>query len=365
MEPWKVVLLSLVLIILNWLNLIKQVLQPVFRLLLGSRIPVVVRTPEDRFKDLQAVGYSFSSNYIHLLNGKLPRVHYLDEGPRDGPVILCLHGEPTWSFLYRNMIPSLVQAGYRVIVPDFIGFGKSDKYTAPGNYSHELHTLTIKLIMDELGLQDITLVCQDWGGLTGLSVVKDCPSLFSSLVIMNTGLPAPVLDFSDTQADPQKKPVGVLQRLVKALPFLLWRSSVQLLGTSLPLSTLFSIAFRKFKLSPSIIAGYSAPHPTPLYSGGVAAWPLLVPLFIDDAVTPHMWEARNCLKTWKKPVLVMFSDSDPITRGQEKLFLNLVPTAKEVKIRGAGHFLQETHGEELSENILRFLQSKVHGISYN
>ena len=127
----------------------------------------------------------------------LPRVHYLDEGPRDGNVVLCLHGEPSWSFLYRKMVPLLTGAGYRVIVPDFIGFGKSDKYTSPENYTHELHCLVLRKLLDHLSVRDVTLVCQDWGGLTGLSVVKDCPDLFSSLVIMNTGLPAPVLDLAD------------------------------------------------------------------------------------------------------------------------------------------------------------------------
>ena len=128
---------------------------------------------------------------------KLPRVHYVDEGPRGGRVILCLHGEPSWSFLYRKMVPILTEAGYRVIVPDFIGFGKSDKYTNPDNYNHEMHCMTLRKLLDHLDVKDITLVCQDWGGLTGLSVVKDAPDRFSNLVIMNTGLPSPILDLSD------------------------------------------------------------------------------------------------------------------------------------------------------------------------
>ena len=138
-------------------------------------------------------GYPFESNYVELPAGSghtLPRVHYIDEGDQDATeVILCLHGEPSWSFLYRHMIPTLVHAGYRVIAPDFIGFGKSDKYTSMENYSHELHTSTLRLLIEHLELENITLVCQDWGGLTGLSVVKDIPDKFSSLVIMNTGLP--------------------------------------------------------------------------------------------------------------------------------------------------------------------------------
>jgi haloalkane dehalogenase len=272
--------------------------------------------------------------------------HYLDEGPRDGPVVLCLHGEPTWSFLYRNMIPTLVQDGYRVIVPDFVGFGKSDKYSSPRNYTHEMHTMVLRLLIDQLELKDISLVCQDWGGLTGLSVVKDCPRLFSNLVIMNTGLPDGVINFE------KGSPSTVLLR---ALPFLLWRSVVLVLGTWIPLKSVFSHAFKENKVSPSIIEGYTAPHPSTLYNGGVASWPLLVPLFMDDPVTPHMWEAKNFLKTWKKPVLLMFGDKDAITRGQENMFLGLTPHATFIPIKGAGHFLQETHGEELSTNIHKFI----------
>lgn len=347
---WQLIILFLLTVIVNILNIFKTMLCPLYRVLFSSRVPAVVRTPEDRFENLGNVGYNFSSNYIDLDAGcgtKLPRVHYLDEGPRDGKTILCLHGEPTWSFLYRNMIPTLVQAGYRVIVPDFVGFGKSDKFSSPRNYTHEMHTLVLRLLIDRLNLQEITLVCQDWGGLTGLSVVKDCPQLFSSLVIMNTGLPSPAIDFSSK--------AGTFNQIKKGLPFLLWRSVVELVGTWIPLSILFKRTFKKFKLPDNVIAGYTAPHPTPLYCGGVAAWPLLVPLFKDDPVTPHLWDARNCLKIWRKPVLLMFGDSDPITHGLEKDFLQMVPHAQNTIIKGAGHFLQETHGEELSREIVSFL----------
>jgi len=348
--------LCLLIILINVLEFIKQILNPFYRLMTAGRVPTVLRTPDDRFKDLHKVGYAFKSNYIELDGGcgiKLPRVHYLDEGPRDGKVILCLHGEPAWSFLYRKMIPLLASAGYRVVVPDFIGFGKSDKYSSARNYTHELHTLTLRLLIDQLNLKGITLVCQDWGGLTGLSVVKDCPGVFSSLVIMNTGVPSPILDLDGS--------AGAIETVRSALPFILWRSVVKLLGTWLPLQRVFNSALKPhlFNLPAAVVQGYVAPFPSALYCGGTAAWPLLVPLFKDDPVCMHMWEAKNCLKTWKKPVLVMFSDSDPITRGTEKLFLDLVPQAVNVVIKGAGHFLQETHGEELSTNILKFLKSEM------
>ncbi|XP_023324269.1 uncharacterized protein LOC111698219 isoform X2 [Eurytemora carolleeae] len=295
------IFLSFLFILINILNLIKQILNPIYRLMVSGRVPVVVRTPEDRFQNLDRAGYSFSPNYVELNGGcgvKLPRVHYIDEGPRAGPVVLCLHGEPSWSYLYRNMIPTFVENGYRVVVPDFIGFGKSDKYSSPRNYTHEMHTMVLRFLIDHLELQEISLVCQDWGGLTGLSVVKDCPRLFANLVIMNTGLPDPVLNFDN----------GGLSIFSKALPFLIWRSVVLLLGTWLPVKSVFNFAFKAHNLPTNSLEGYSAPHPSPLYCGGVASWPLLVPLFKDDPVTPHMWEAKNCLKTWKKPVLLLFGD---------------------------------------------------------
>eukprot|EP00088_Acartia_fossae_P002752 TRINITY_DN11134_c0_g1_i2.p1 TRINITY_DN11134_c0_g1~~TRINITY_DN11134_c0_g1_i2.p1 ORF type:complete len:369 (-),score=37.72 TRINITY_DN11134_c0_g1_i2:93-1172(-) len=344
-------ILIFMIIFTNFLNFIKQIVSPFYQMLAGSRVPSVLRTPEDRFNTLHLVGYNYRPNYIELDGGcgvKLPRVHYIDEGPRHGKVILCLHGEPTWSFLYRKMIPSLVEAGYRVVVPDFIGFGKSDKYTSARNYTHELHTMTLRMLIEKLGLQDIVLVCQDWGGLTGLSVVKDCPGLFSSLVIMNTGLPDPILNFDSHGPS--------LKKIQQILPFTLWRAIVSLFGTWMPIAPVFQFGFRTQEgINEEVINGYTAPFPNSLYCGGVASWPLLVPFYKNDPVTCHMWEAKNCLKTWKKPVLVAFSDSDPISRGQEKTFLNLVPSAKNVVIKGGRHFLQETHGEQISVEIIKFL----------
>jgi len=287
---------------------------------------------------------------------KLPRVHYVDEGPRGGRVVLCLHGEPSWSFLYRKMVPILTEAGYRVIVPDFIGFGKSDKYTNPDNYNHEMHCMTLRKLLDHLDVKDITLVCQDWGGLTGLSVVKDAPDRFSNLVIMNTGLPSPILDLSDDMGG--EKSVSISKKIQGFLPFILWRSCVMLIGTNLPVNRLFGRMFQRHGVEQSVIDAYNAPFPSRLFKAGAARWPLLVPMWKDDPVTAHMEAARNCLKTWRKPVLVMFGDSDPITRTAEPLFLNIVPHHKRVVVEGAGHFLQETHGEFLSKNIIQFLSEK-------
>ncbi|KAK8392796.1 hypothetical protein O3P69_014913 [Scylla paramamosain] len=189
----RFVVFPAIIITLQCLYLLRKAVEVVMSVLWPVRHPTVVRTPEECFQGLEAMGYNFRPNYVELPVGggkMLPRVHYIDEGPRDAAeTILCLHGEPSWSFLYRHMVPGLVRAGYRVVVPDFIGFGKSDKFTCPESYSHELHCMTLRLLLDHLRLRDITLVCQDWGGLTGLPVVRDCSHLFSRLVIMNTGLP--------------------------------------------------------------------------------------------------------------------------------------------------------------------------------
>jgi len=361
MPWWKVGLLFLLVIILILLNLIKYILKPIWRFLLGSRVPVVVRTPEERFENLDKLGYNFQPNYLSIDAGcgvKLPRVHFVDEGPRDGHVILCLHGEPSWSFLYRKMVPILVKAGYRVIVPDFIGFGKSDKYTNPDNYTHELHTMVLRKLLDHLDVTNMTLVCQDWGGLTGLSVVKDAPQRFSDLVIMNTGLPSPVLDLNDDySATPGSVSIPVYKKIIGFLPFCLWRTFVLLIGTNLPVTRLFNMMY-KGKVDQAVIDAYGAPFPSRLFKAGAARWPLLVPMLKDDPVTAHLEAARNCLKTWRKPVLVMFGDKDPITKSSEALFLNLVPHHTRMVVEGAGHFLQETHGEILSENIIQFLNKK-------
>lgn len=337
------VVLALVLPVLLVLHLAKYLATPLYRLVAASRVATVVRTPEESFRGLERLGYAFQPNYLSIDAGcgvSLPRVHYLDEGPREGRVVLCLHGEPAWSFLYRKMVPVLVAAGYRVVVPDFIGFGKSDKYTDPSLYTHELHCLVLRNLLDHLRLTEVTLVCQDWGGLTGLSVVKDAPDIFSSLVIMNTGLPTGFDIFKESR------------NIAKLLPFYVWRTSVLLLGTSLPVHALFSRFLRA--RDPAIPAAYAAPFPSSLYKAGAARWPLMVPMLKDDPVAAHMVAARECLARWTKPVLVMFSDSDPITRGQDKVFLGLVAHAKEQVVRGAGHFLQESHGEELARNIIQF-----------
>ena len=275
----------------------------------------------------------------------LPRMHYVDEGPRGEGVrtILCLHGEPSWSFLYRRMVPVLVRAGYRVIVPDFIGFGKSDKYTSADNYTHELHMASVRLLLDHLGLQsNVTLVCQDWGGLTGLSVVKDMPDTFEALVLMNMPFFWLKLMEDGWTAD--------------LLPFFVWQRFSSFAGNRLPVKFLFKYVLG---FSDEVADAYEAPFPDCWHKAGVARWPLLVPLYKDDPVTPHMIQAIKCLKAWNKPALVMFSNKDPVTRGIEGQFMKIIPNAKKVDIKGGGHMLQESHGKELADNVVKFLSREM------
>jgi len=291
---------------------------------------VIIRTPAKRFKNLP--GFSFMPHYLEI---KGLRVHYLDEGR--GYPILCLHGEPSWSFLYRKMIPILANR-HRVLAMDFIGFGRSDKFTELSEYSYSLHLDTVMEFINALKLEKITLVVQDWGGLVGLRVATLIPEKFSRLVIMNTGLPT----------GEEKMPEA----------FIRWREFVER-TPDLPIGLIIRNATVLGKnLPPEVIYGYEAPFPEPKYKAGARAWPLMVPISPGDPVGKELKTAREILKNWHKPVLVMFSDQDPITKGVDKLFREQIPSAKdqpEIVIKDAGHFLQEDKGEEIANHILEFI----------
>jgi haloalkane dehalogenase len=292
----------------------------------------VIRTPDERFNNLP--GYPYKPHYMEI---KGMRIHYVDEGK--GDPILCAHGEPSWSYLYRKMIDIFIKK-HRAVAMDFIGFGKSDKYTERDEYSIKMHMDTLISFIEKLDLRNITLVCQDWGGLIGLPVATLLKDRFARLVIMNTGLPN-----GDYVPD----------------AFMQWRKAADQMGEKEPAKLLgisFSMGFAH-KLPPEIKAAYYAPFPDEKYMAGAAKWPLLVPVSRDDPGARIMDDAMKVLKTWQKPVLVMFSDKDPVTAGGDWFFRHIIPTAKdqpEITIKDAGHFLQEDKGEEVAEQIMKFIE---------
>ena len=291
----------------------------------------VLRTPDDRFNDLPE--FPYQPHYVEL-NGL--RVHYLDEG--SGEPLLCLHGEPSWSYLYRRMMPAL-SPRHRVVAPDWIGFGRSDKLPEIADYTFEMHYDTLLGFVETLDLQRITLVCQDWGGLLGLTAASEMPERFARLVIMNTFLPI------------GEEPLGK--------GFETWRAFVERVGKRLQVGRLMARSFqREESKNPAILAAYDAPFPGPDYRAGAAAFPLIVPQKPDDPGAAEMRRARERLGRWHKPALVLFSDGDPITRGADDFFRRLIPSASEqpaITVEGAGHFLQEDKGPEIARHILDFI----------
>jgi haloalkane dehalogenase len=293
-----------------------------------------LRTPDDRFTDLPA--FPFAPNYVQVPSGDGSdlRVHYLDEG--SGPVVLLMHGEPSWAYLYRKMIPVLVDAGLRCIVPDLVGFGRSDKPARREDYTYERHVAWMSSVVEHLDLNDATFFGQDWGGLVGLRVVAAMPDRFARIVVGNTGLPT---------GD---------QRLTDA--FLNWQKFSQE-TPEFPVGQLISGGTTS-DLSPEIIAAYDAPFPDDTYKEGARQFPVLVPTGPDDPASAANREAWTVFDAWTKPFLTTFSDSDPVTRGGEGVFQKRVPGAKDREhhtIAGAGHFLQEDAGEHLAELIAKFI----------
>ncbi len=295
-----------------------------------------LRTPDERFANLP--DYPFAPHYVDLAgaigrSGEA-RMHYVDEG--SGEVVLCLHGEPSWSFLYRRMIPLLARRT-RVVAPDLFGFGKSDKFTEPEDYSYKMHRDAVLGFMDALHLDAVTLVCQDWGGLLGLQLAGQLPDRFARLVIMNTALPT-----GDEQIGPG---------------FLAWRQYVAS-TPDLPIGALFGRAIvQESRRAPEILAGYEAPFPDRRYKEGAHRFPQLVPIAPGDPGAAENREAWKTLERWTKPCLLMFADKDPVLGvAVGRVFEQRMPQAGPlVVIENAGHFLQEDKGEELAERILAFI----------
>jgi len=294
----------------------------------------ILRTPDQRFQNLS--DYEFDAHYVDIDE---MRMHYVDEGPADSPPVLLMHGEPSWSYLYRHMIPPIASAGLRAIAPDLIGFGKSDKPAAQSDYSYEMHVAWMLQFLKKLNLENITLVCQDWGSLIGLRLAAENGDRFDRIVLANGGLP------TGDQVMPRV--------------FRIWRAFARFspwfpIGRIVQSGTVST-------LRPDVIAAYDAPFPNSTYKAGAREFPKLVPTTPDDPAASANRAAWEVFCKWQKPFLTAFSNRDPITRGADQAFLERVPGAKDqphTTIRNAGHFLQEDKGPELAKVVIDFVRGQ-------
>ncbi len=295
-----------------------------------------LRTPDERFENLP--GYPFAPHYVDVPDGEggTLRMHYVDEGPRDGKVVLLLHGEPSWSYLYRKMIPGIVAAGHRAIAPDLIGFGRSDKPAEQSDYTFQRHIDWLTSFVVQLDLRDITYFGQDWGAILGLRVAAENQERFARIVIGNGGLPTgdrpPNEAFLRWQQFSQTSPKFHIGQLIQGATV-----------TTLP---------------DDVVAAYDAPFPDDTYKAGARIFPTLVPTTPDDPAANANRRAWEVLQKWEKPFLTAFSDSDPVTKGGEHVLQKRIPGAQgqpHVMLEGGGHFLQEDLGEELASIVADFM----------
>jgi haloalkane dehalogenase len=299
----------------------------------------VLRTPDPCFEGL--TDFDFAPHYADIpdQDGGTLRVHYLDEGPPAGPPVLLLHGEPSWSYLYRHMIPVLVDAGHRVVAPDLVGFGRSDKPTPRGEYTYARHVEWMRsLLFDRIGLSGVTMVAQDWGGLIGLRLLAEHPDRFARVVAANTFLPTGEGRASDA--------------------FLAWLRFSQEVET-FPAGAIVNMGCTT-ELTPDTVAAYDAPFPDQSYAEGARQFPTLVPITADDPAAADNRRAWEVLDTLDMPFLTAFSDGDPITAGADAVLQARIPGTRgqdHVTIAGGGHFLQEDRGPELARVVVRFVAS--------
>ena len=324
--------------------------------------PGILRTPDDRFENLE--DFPFKANYLTIGD---TRIHYLDEGPRNGEVIYLLHGEPAWSYLFRKMIPVLVDAGYRVIAPDMVGFGKSDKYISVEDYTHQMHVDKMTQLIVELDLNNITAHVHDWGGLVGLRVVAEEPDRFSRIIASNTSLIATGR--------------GVLNDMFSFIAYPLFKFAIWFQGPATWEEFIGGDGFtgwiRYSKSTDNIDVGgimqtlgtvsapervgYEAPYPNATYKAGAQIFPYLIPSELRKNEKAY----RDVFEKWDKPFLIANSDNDPVTSNNPRLveMLKRVPTAEEIVIKGPGHFIQEEAGPEYAQLIIDFISGNPKGFS--
>jgi len=324
--------------------------------------PGILRTPEDRFENLE--DFPFKANYLTIGD---TRIHYLDEGPRNGEVIYLLHGEPAWSYLFRKMIPVLVDSGYRVIAPDMVGFGKSDKYISVEDYTHQMHVDKMTQLIVELDLNNITAHVHDWGGLVGLRVVAEEPDRFSRIIASNTSLIATGR--------------GVLNDMFSFIAYPLFKFSIWFQGPATWEEFIGGDGFTGWiryskstdnidvggimqtlgTVSASERVGYEAPYPNATYKAGAQIFPYLIPSELRKNEKAY----RDVFEKWDKPFLIANSDNDPVTSNNPRLveMLKRVPTAEEIVIKGPGHFIQEEAGPEYAQLIIDFINGNPKGFS--
>jgi haloalkane dehalogenase len=299
----------------------------------------ILRTPDARFADLP--GYAYEPHYVEVRaagDGRL-RIHYLDEGPRDGHLLVLLHGQPSWSYLYRAMVPGFVAAGFRVLAPDLVGFGRSDKPAEPSDYSYERHVYWISDWLAMIAPNPATLFVHDWGGFIGLRLLAQQPERFKRVIVSNSGLPDG-------------------ERIEPLEIFYTWRQFVRDqehldIGNVIQLGSVT-------ELSEEVTAAYDAPFPDESYKSGVRAFPELVPTQVEDPQAAANREAWQVLEEWTKPFLTLFGEMDPMNAGSDRVFQERVPGAAgqpHARLASAGHYIQEDAANELTDRVVNLVRS--------
>ena len=328
----------------------------------------VLRTPDDRFENLE--NYPFEPNYM-MIDGL--RIHYLDEGPNDADPIILFHGEPAWSYLFRKMIPVLTEAGYRVVVPDMVGFGKSDKFESKYDYSYQHHIEVMKELVERLDLKNATHFGQDWGGLIGLRVVAEMPNRFSQVVVSNTGMVARegirawfmqhlveltvwwnrsttykelILAAQEPLNADNPSPGVVASMFTKWIAYSYYAEDMDIVG--------IIENFGRLNLSEGEKRAYEAPYPSGKYKAGAHVWPYLIPTQLQE--NEKYW--KEVYEKWDKPFLVAFGGEEKITIRMKDDFVNRIPNPTIITLGGVGHFVQEEVGPELAQIIIDFIEGK-------